>query len=302
MSVRASLFLSLALSLGASTTAGAAPILAEFSRTANSIADDSIGPAPPLMQVVNNADRVGLVLTLLTDGSTATGNYGQAFTFVSFGHIRILASAESRDGLQKSATADGGLQDILEIVGAGIAGDTYRFAGALSLTGTTTYPSGDPGALSVINAGYHWNAFQDNAAIGGDAQNFTRNSSGFGEEGTDFLGSIIPVGFDFVWGTPIILEMGLGAGVGANSGSPGNFSAASVDMRNSLVWLGASIQALDGSPVQAEIGSLSGANWNRAAVPEPTAVALLALGMGVVMRRRLMRDAVAPARLPPPER
>jgi hypothetical protein len=106
MSVRASLFLSLALSLGASTTAGAAPILAEFSRTANSIADDSIGPAPPLMQVVNNADRVGLVLTLLTDGSTATGNYGQAFTFVSFGHIRILASAESRDGLQKSATAD----------------------------------------------------------------------------------------------------------------------------------------------------------------------------------------------------
>jgi hypothetical protein len=269
------------------TAAWADPVLAEFSRTANSIVNDGIGPPPPLLQVVNNADRTGLVQTLLTDGSVAAGDFAQAFSFVSFGVVRVLAAAESRDGLQKSATASGGLQDVLEINGPGIPGDTYRLVGAFSVTGTTSYPAGDPGALAVINSAYHWNAFQMDAPIAGDEANFTRNSTGFGEEGVDFLGSLIPVAFDFVWGVPIIVEMGLGAGVGANSGTPGNFAAAFVDLRNSLVWQGASVQALDGTPLAASIESLSGTDWSaRAAVPEPALVTLFSLGVGFAVRRR----------------
>jgi PEP-CTERM motif len=262
--------------------AGAVPILAEFSRTANSIADDGVGPAPAPLQVVNNSDRTGPVETLLTDGVVPGPNYAQAYTNVGFGHIRVIATAQSQDGVQKSATADGGLQDVLRFVGVGTVGDTYRLSGAFSVAGTTSYPASDPLALSVINASYHWNAYQNEIAIGGAAANFTRNSSGLDFEGVDFLGSIIPVTFDFVWGQPVIIELGLGAGVGANSFDPSLFAAASVDMGNSLVWLGASIASIDGQLVDARIESLSGTDWNRAAsVPEPGTLLLMLFGLGL---------------------
>lgn len=291
MCTRTLVVLGMVAGVSMSATASADPILAEFSRTANSLADDGVGAPPAPLQVVNNVDRTGRVETLVTDG-TVPGNYAQAYANVTFGHLRVIAAARSTDGLQKGATGDAAMQDILSFAGSGVTGTTYRFSGAFSVDGSTSVPA-DIGALSVISARYNWGAYQDSIAIGGATTTFTRTSSGFGEEGVDFLGTVIPVAFDFVWGTPVILELGLGAGVGANSIVAGNFAAASVDMGNSLVWLGASLQTLDGTPLDGGmITSLSGTDWSQAAaVPEPWILSLLGPGAALVLRRRGSRPA-----------
>jgi hypothetical protein len=283
--------LSLVWLLAISAPAASAPILAQFSRGGTSIANDGIGAPPAPVQVVNNFDHTGLVQTLLTDGAIGAGNFAQAFTHVTFGILNLAVFAESRDGFQKTATAEAGFQDVLTIAGAGTAGTTYHFDGSFVVTGSTSYLADDfagSTALSSINVISSWAAFEGTVLtgytqVGGAAHQFGRNSAGF-PEGIDFLGTAIPVEFDFVWGNDIILVMTLGAGAAAHSGN-GLFAASSVDMSNSLQWLGAGVSTLAGVPVNASLVGLSDTDWAQAAVPEPSAIMLVAVGLVALARR-----------------
>jgi hypothetical protein len=288
---------SLALACGVAPPAHASTIslLAEFSRGATSIVDDGIGAALVPLQVVNNFDRTGLVQTFLTDGDLTTGNFAQAFAHVQFGIIRSVTSASSRDGIQKTATTESAFQDVLHIAGAGVDGATYRFIGAFAITGLISLPDTDPAslALAVVAAAYHWGAYQNDTLVQEANARYDRSSNGF-EDGVNFVGTTIPVEFDFVWGVPIILEITLGGGAAAHSGSPGGFALASVDLGRSLTWLGASVQTVGGSPILSAITSESGTDWSQAAVPEPGAMVLMAIGasMAAAARRRRLRSIV----------
>lgn len=282
----------LSLCFACLTLASSAPArdLFAFSRTANASANDSIGPAPTPGQVVNNVDRVGPVRLLVNDPTSDILNMAQGYAEANFGHLRVRAGGTSRDGLQKTASADSAFQDTLTMSGMGTAGASYRFAGSFMVTGSTSYVA--PTGLSVINVAYSWNAYQDAGAtrLGGDLRRFERNSSGGGFVGTDFLGSVLPIEFDFVWGGPVILEMTLGAGIGANSltSTPASFAHGSVLMGDSLTWLGASITEIGGAPVTATIVGDSGTDWVQpTTVPEPALIALVAIGFAASALRRM---------------
>ena len=213
---------------------------------------------------------------------TATAN-GQA----TLGQIKLQAYSLATPAAGfAQAEATGGFLDVLTVIplNATDIGKTASFSFLMHAEGTLAGQGVNFSFNSVAGLGIK--PYINNASLLPDGPATAFNVSGQGQNNFPYNQT---VNQDVLFTGTIVLGTSFELGVfaraiagNASSGSVFQFNEATVDFSSGLTWQGISAVTVAGNAVAYTLGSASGIDWTQpytAAVPEPQAWALFAIGL-----------------------
>jgi hypothetical protein len=266
--------------LGADTILAPSSLTAYGSITSSGSTTTEQNPLPPgPIQVV-----------LLADGDNAV-----AFTVATYGRLRSLSgvSATNAESQTSLAVSSAYWQDNITFESPtldgtpGVATGSFRISGDMSATVT----GGSPflTQLGAISRSLYTFETYDRVVIpGGEVA--VPTSSFIGDhtlyldgttEGTDFLDSVIPISFPFVYGQTVVFRLIITTSVAAQSfgSADGVLLTALANLANTVDWLG--LEVVD-APEDLILVAESGRDWTQGAIPEPATLLLVGIGSAIL--------------------
>jgi hypothetical protein len=243
---------------------------------------------------------------------TSSGTNSSGVTFSStasafldasdFGELRIAGSASVSGGAQAGAQSRIIIEDLINLSNPSFNGQSGLFTATVLVVGSTStsnnVSSGFDGQATAqwdyrFVTGVTEPFFLFNRVIQLDDDTFSVVSSVNNVSGSTY--GLFTFDIPFTWGTPLSVQPNFNGSAQALGTSSFVNTSASYDLANSIFWGGFSNVRAGGLVVSTyDFTSDSGFDWRsssipQSAVPEPSSLALLAVGLTAVLATRCRR-------------